>query len=203
MTLIGFDFSIKKPAACILKNNNYNFISWPYELSKTQQEAYKNSPITIIERKDTKINVKNVSEKLRYEVRNANYLATLIINSLDFNDKEIFLGFEGLSYGSKGDVILQLSSYKFILMDSLSRLVPLENMFTYAPITIKKTAGCSKRGMGKANMIEAFKLMPTKFSRYLKENESLFKTKFGNWIGHLDDLVDAFFVLKTLEKNIE
>ena len=30
MTLIGFDFSINKPAACILNDNKYTFISWPY-----------------------------------------------------------------------------------------------------------------------------------------------------------------------------
>jgi hypothetical protein len=74
-------------------------------------------------------------------------------------------------------------------------------MFTYAPITIKKTAGCSKKGTKKADMIEAFKIMPNEFSKYLRNNESLFKTKGGNWITHLDDLVDSFWALETLREK--
>jgi len=204
-TLIGCDFSINKPAACILTNNQYRFISWPYGLSKSQIEIYQKSPITIIDREDNKQKGDNVSDKLRYEVKNAKYLANLILRSLkDFINEETFIAFEGLSYGSKGDVVLQLGGYKYILMDVLSSVIPLENMFTYAPITIKKTAGCSKKGTTKADMIEAFKIMPTEFSKHLRENEGSFKTKGtkGNWIIHLDDIVDSFWALETLrEKN--
>jgi hypothetical protein len=204
-TLIGCDFSINKPAACILTNNQYRFVSWPYGLSKVQIETYRKSPITIIERADNKDKGDNVSDKLRYEVRNAKYLANLILNSLkDFVNKETLIAFEGLSYGSTGDVVLQLGGYKYILMDVLSSVIPLENMFTYAPITIKKTAGCSKKGTTKADMIEAFKIMPTEFSKHLRDNEPSFKTKGtkGNWITHVDDLVDSFWALETLrDKN--
>lgn len=201
MTLIGFDFSINKPASCILKNNQFTFISWPYGLSGPQKKVYEESPITIIERTDTKDKGEGVSDKLRYEVRNAKYLANLILNTLlPFikEDKDVYIGFEGLSYGSTGDVFLQLGGYKFILMDTLSQHIPLENMFTFAPTTIKKHAGCSKKGMGKPEMIEAFKLVNTPFSKYLKKNENTFKTKFGNWITHLDDIVDSYWVLETL-----
>jgi len=201
--LIGFDFSINKPAACIHANNQYKFISWPYGLSGPQIKAYAESPITIIDRLDTKDKGDNVSDKLRYEVKNSKYLAELILHTIfpfiehEENDK-VYLAFEGLSYGSTGDVVLQLGGYKYILMDTLSQFVPLKNMFTYAPTTIKKTAGCSKKGMGKPEMIEAFKKVNTPFSKHLRENEDTFKTKFGNWIAHLDDIVDSYWVVETL-----
>lgn len=206
MVLIGFDFSINKPAACILKGNQYHFISWPYGLSKPQRKVYEDAPITIVDRSDTKDKGDNVSEKLRYEVKNSKYLANLILDKIfPYIEKEkernVFVAFEGLSYGSTGDVVLQLGGYKYILMDVLRQFIPLDNMFTYAPTTIKKTAGCSKKGMGKPEMIEAFKKVNTPFSKHLRDNEGSFKTRFGNWITHLDDVSDSYWVVETLKKK--
>ena len=155
-------------------------------------------------RTDDKIKGDTVSDKLRYEVRNSKYLANLILDSIfpyieNEDDKNVHIAFEGLSYGSSGDVVLQLGGYKYILMDTLSQFIPLENMHTYAPTTIKKTAGCSKKGMGKSEMIEAFMLSPTLFSKHLRDHRDRFKTRFGNWIGHLDDIIDAYWVLETLK----
>ena len=200
--LIGIDFSINKPAASILKNNTYHFISWPYNLSKNIQEVYEKSPLNIVKRTDIKNKGNNITEKMRYEIENAKYLSNLIVDDLTpYLSDKTRIGFEGLSYGSFGDVMLQLSGYKFILMNIMSQIVPLKNMFTYSPITIKKTAGCSKKGMKKADMIEVFKTLSNPFSKYLRENERDFKTRKGNWIVHLDDIVDAYFTLKTLQQK--
>ena len=165
LVLIGCDFSINKPALCLQKNNKLTFISWPYSLTKPVLEVFKNSPISIIERTDNKDKGTGVSDKLRYEIKNAKYLATLILDTIKpFINNNTYIAFEGLSYGSSGNVTLQLGGYKYILMDLLSTIVPLENMETFAPITLKKTAGCSKKGTKKSDVIEAFKNMPTKFS---------------------------------------
>lgn len=201
-TLIGFDFSINKPAACILKNNQYKFVSWPFSLSGPQKKTYDLSPAIIISREDNKDKGSGVSDKLRYEVKNSVYLANLIVESLkEYKDDNIYISFEGLSYGSTGDVVLQLGGYKYMLMDKLTELTPLKNMFTYAPTSLKKTAGCSKKGMGKPEMIETFKLENNDFSKFLKNNEEMFKTPKGNWIGHLDDIVDSYWALRTLQER--
>jgi hypothetical protein len=199
-TLIGIDFSIIKSAACILKNDEYIFISWPYNLSETHLEIYKNSPVRIIKRTDIRQKTKNITEKVQFEVENSKYLARLILNVLrQYLNGGAYIAFESLSYGSHGDVILQLSSYKGVLMQMLTEVIPVENIFTFAPTTVKHTAGCSKKGMKKSDMIEVFKTRSTPFSLYLKENEEKFKTKGGkNYIPHLDDFVDAYFVLETL-----
>jgi hypothetical protein len=158
-------------------------------------------PLLLVRREDDKIKGENISSKMRYEVKNARYLAELMFNTLTYwIDKDTYIGFEGLSYASSGDVVLQLGGYKYMLMDALSKKVPLENMFTYSPITVKSIAGCAKKGMGKPDMIRAFMESDIKsdFKDGLKNNTDKFMKKGGkNYIDHLDDLVDAFWVLQT------
>jgi len=206
MVLIGCDFSINKPACCIFKDNKFHFISWPHDLPKSVLKIYSSSPsIKIIERIDVKEQSSDVSAKLRFEVKNSKYLSNLILLTLSeyIEEKNTFMAFEGLSYGSGGDSGIQLGAYKYVLMDELIKIIPLENMYTYAPITIKKTAGCSQKGKTKSDMIEAFKKTEdTEFSKYICNNEDLFKTKKGNWITHLDDIIDAYWALETLKLKL-
>ena len=79
-----------------------------------------------------------------------------------------------------------------------------ENMTTYPPITIKKTAECAKKGMGKKEMIDAFITdgKKNKFRKNLINNRELFLKKTGTYIDHLDDLVDSYWAIETyLKKN--
>ena len=205
MNLIGFDFSINKPAACVWAHDKYHFYGWPYKPQKKLPGLYKSADVHILERTDDKIKGDNVSSKMRYEVKNARYLAELLYEDLnEFLDPDTYIGFEGMSYGSSGDVVLQLGGYKYMIMDVFSKIVPLENMFTYAPTTVKKTAGCSKRGLGKHAMIEAFMASPCDhlLRHSLNFNKFVFMKKgHKNFVDHLDDLVDAYYVLETLREK--
>lgn len=201
MNIIGIDFSINKPAACIFINNSYSFISWPYGLTDKIKELYQNSNILLIDRLDNKDKGSNLTSKMIYEVCNSKYLANLIHSILlPYLNEETYIAFEGLSYGSSGDNVLQLGGYKYMLMNKLSESTPLEHMFTYSPITIKSVAKCAKKGMGKKEMINAFiELGPNcLFRNKLKDNISLFKKRGGKtWIDHLDDIVDSYWALET------
>jgi len=203
--LIGLDFSINKPAACVLFNDKCYFYAWPYLLSEKYLEIYKKAGVTIILREDTKDKGETLTSKIVYEVKNANYLSNLIVETLKpYLNKDTYIAYEGLSYASSGDVVLQLGGYKYMLMNTFSKFVPLENMFTYSPITVKSIAGCAKRGMGKSEMIKEFiKSGPIcKFRLFLYENQELFMKKGGkSWIDLLDDFVDSYFVLQTLRKK--
>jgi hypothetical protein len=204
---IGCDFSINKPAACIFTNNKYIFYAWPYNLKSSYIDTYKNAGVNIIDRIDTKDKGNDLSSKMIYEVQNAKYLAKLITETLkSFLNIDTYISFEGLSYGSSGDVSMQLGGYKYMLMEELSKLVPYENMFTYSPITIKSIAGCAKRGMGKAEMINSFiKVGPVcKFRLSLFEKREEFLKKGGKtWIDLCDDLVDSYFALETFREKKE
>jgi len=202
MNVIGIDFSINKPAACVKANNEYHFFGWPYSLQKRLPKLYEDAGVNIVSRTDDKEKGPDVSSKMRYEVQNARYLSDLMVSSLKpYIDKDTYIGFEGVSYGSSGNVILQLGGYKYMIMDALSKIVPLENMFTYSPITVKKVADCSKRGTPKSEVIEAFIRMSannTLKTAIQADRESFMKKGNKNFIDHLDDLVDAYWVLETL-----
>ena len=144
-------------------------------------------------------------------VRRASDLANMIIKSikevLDNNDvtdyNNVIIANEGFAFGAKGDATLDLSGYKYILMLKL-----YENGFrifkTYAPITLKATAGCSKRGEGKKESM---------ISMLGKENKSLHKLietlgdspealiKKTNFVLCVDDLADAYWCMKTVIKK--
>ena len=204
MYLIGIDFSINKPAACLLdtNNNQYRFFGWPYKPQKKLPKIYSDAGVIIMDRIDDKEKGDNISSKMRYEVVNAQYISQLICSTLkSYLNRNTYIALEGLSYGSSGDVILQLGGYKYMVMSKLSELVPLKNMFTYSPITVKKTAGCSKRGLGKHAVIESFisSSYENSLKTSIKKNKELFMKKGGkNYIDHLDDLVDAYWIVETL-----
>lgn len=200
-TIIGFDFSINKPTVCVLNDHSYQFISWPYNLRNNLINIYKKNGIKIIDRKDEKLSSGNISEKIQWEIKNARYLSDLIVTSLkEYLNNDTIITFEGLSYGSGGNIGLQLSGYKYILMDKFLEYIPIKNMFTYAPISLKKSAGCAKKGSGKKDMINAFLLEEenvTLKNLINKDKESFLKKGGKNWITHLDDFVDAYYLIKT------
>lgn len=202
MNIIGFDFSINKPAATIFSNDKYYFYIWPFNLSEKYSNLFKTSGVNVIKRTDEKEEKNDLSSKMRYEIENSTYLSKLIVETLvSYLNKETLISFEGLSYASSGDIGLQLSAYKYMLMLELSKFVPLSNMFTYSPMTIKSIAGCSKKGMKKIEMINAFiKNGPMcKFRVSLFEKREFMKKGGKSWIDNVDDIVDSYFAIKTLQ----
>ena len=202
-TIIGCDFSLKKPAACVLSNNVYSFYSWPNNIDKKVIEKIKNSGVTIIEREEEKPKKLSATELVHYDIIHSNNLADLIIKELSsFINKNTIFAFEGSSFASQGNVALQLTSWRYILIYKLSLIIPLKNIYTYSPQTLKATAECSKKGMGKKEMIEAFiqKGPNTKFREALI-NKELFNGGGKNYIDMTDDLVDSFWSIETYIKK--
>jgi hypothetical protein len=73
-------------------------------------------------------------------------------------------------------------------------------------MTVKSTAG--KGNFKKEQMIEAFiasddeRLRKTLLWQSLSQSPETFQTKTGKWVKPIDDLCDAYWVLRTLEKNL-
>ena len=208
MTIIGFDFSINKPAACVYTTDfpnlpTWQLYGWPFGMKQVMKDLYIKSGVNIIDREDDKEKGTDVSDLMRYGVKNSQYLSDLIRDSLMFYlNKNPYIVFEGLSYASSGAHVIQLGAYKYMLMHYLSKYVSLERMYTYSPITIKSTAGCAKKGMGKPEMINAFMNSEEdiEFRSTLINNKEKFQAgKNSNWIMHLDDIVDSYYIVKTLQ----
>ena len=81
------------------------------------------------------------------------------------------------------------------------------NFFTYSPMTVKATAG--KGNYKKEQMIDAFiqsedeSLRQTLFWQAITNNPTQFQTKKGLWVKPIDDIVDSYWVLKTMENDVE
>lgn len=196
--LLAFDFSMSKPAACMLYNNKYYFYSWP-KIDEKLKIIFRTNGVNIIDRSEPAI----LKDIMQTDVRNATNLTNDIILSLkDYLPHISYVAFEGLSYASKGNVTLSLAGWRYIFQHELSSLVSLDKMYTYSPITVKSVANCAKRGMKKADMINAFiqSNISSEFRNSLEKNPELFQTKKSQaWVTHVDDLVDSYFVLKTLK----
>jgi len=201
MIKIGFDFSLNKPAVCLQKNNKYYFFIWPLELDDKSVSKLNNADINVFNRNRIKEG-KNSSEKIRVHITMANNLSNLIIHTLkQYIDDNVIIAFEGASFASKGNISQELTAYRFILVNELAKIYGLENIFTYAPQTIKSIAGCAtKDKKGKGAMINAFtnEDLDHKFNLVLKNSPELLKKK-TNFILGIDDLTDAYFTLKTLQ----
>ncbi len=206
MNILGFDFSIVKPAACFtdFEFNNITFKIWPRDLSEKVKDIYRSAGVTVYDRVDKSNGYSVSSDKIRFEIENSIYLADLIVRSFNIYDTTL-LGFEGFSFNSGGNSGLQLSGYKYILMDRWKDKIKFADMFTYAPQTIKKTAGCSKKGEGeKKDMIQAFinSGLDNPLRNELEKDPLKFKKRGGkSWIDYLDDLVDSYYVVKTLKEK--
>ncbi len=206
MIALGCDFSINKPAVTIYKKNTYEFLIFPFTLSDNLIKIYETYGVNIFPQPELIKHQKpsSSSEKVRKEILEARLLSEHIISSICRFiqlDELTFIGFEGSSFASKGNVAQQLATYRYKLIDSLSNLIPLENIFNYAPITLKKRAGCSEKGKGKSEMIEAFiKFGPNcKLKKGLIENRELFKKRgSNNWIEYLDDIIDSYWATQEL-----
>jgi hypothetical protein len=203
--IIGFDFSINKPAACLFNNGKYSLLSWPFEHQK-ERAILESAGVKILTREDKKYKDKDSSKKMQWEVENSMYLANLITGSLTYSlsPSDTYIAFEGLSYNSSGNMAIQLGGYKYMLMRYLfDDGILFSHMETYAPITIKKTAGCSQKGKKKEDMIRAFieSGVDLQLRHELKATPEKFQKRTGTWIEHLDDLVDAFWAVETFREK--
>jgi len=203
MIYIGFDFSCNKPACCININGNYHFLVWPLELDKKSIEILATKDIVVLNRDRIEAGTTS-SEKFRVHVTMAGILAEKILKTLEIvlenKTENIKIAFEGSSFGSKGDAGLQLAGYRYILMDKLGKLYGLENIYTYAPLTIKSIAGCaSKDKKGKDSMIKALseQNIDHEFIKTLRDNSQSLKKK-TNFVSCVDDIADSFWILQTM-----
>ncbi len=201
MIYIGLDFSLNKTACCLLKNNKFSFKFWPLELDDRSIEKLKIANI-YIDNRSRILQGETSSEKFRWHIAMARNLSNKIVESLKefIGDEKVAISFEGSSFGSKGNAGLQLAGYRYILVNELGNIYGLKNIYTYAPLTIKSIAGCAtKNKRGKNSMIQAFSEIDIKhkFRDLLKNNPAALKKKI-NYVPGVDDLVDSYFILKTL-----
>ena len=209
--IFAFDFSMNKPAMVSHINNKIEFYAWPLSIDKISKEKLSKCNINIFDRNLPKVNHTGLDEHqlILEHVRRAIDLANMIVdtmNSILKNnnvDKDyVIVANEGFAFGSKGNACLDLSGYKYILMYILIQN-GYKHFRTFAPIQLKKIAGCSKRGLRKNNMIEALaneNELSHKFIKTIKYSSNELKKKTA-YVMCTDDLADAYWCLKKTIEN--
>lgn len=138
-------------------------------------------------------------------------LANIIIEDIDnfiknqgLEDYDLYVCSEGLSYASRGDATLNLATYKGVLLSKIYEHYGdhLRRLFTYAPISLKATAGCAGKDdiKDKNKMIKKYILENNQIKLRLCLANDMFKAK-KNYIAGIDDIVDSYWALKTMIKK--
>lgn len=207
MNILAFDFSCNKPAMCSYIDNEINFYIWPLNIDTKSQDILSKSNVHVYNRNLSTIKTNEYNEHtlIVEHVKRAKELANIITQTIidilaqhNITDySEVIIANEGFAYSSKGDATLQLSGYKYILMNKLID-AGFKVFRTYSPITIKATAHCAKRGSTKEDMINRLSEEDNvhKLFKILKESPEQLKKK-TNYVTCLDDVADSYWCLKT------
>lgn len=211
-SFIGIDFSINKPGICWYFKGEFNFLFCPLNMKKKDEEMYKGIPNLFYVNRNTESfelgkwsSNALVREHTIRSIEEANLIISelehLLFSDPDFDADDCWLATEGLAFASQGDSTLNLATYKGVFLSKLYEKIKIKNMFTYPPISIKSIAGCSKKEMlkDKGCMINAFlnekHLIGNGYRDALEAGHFIKKTSYC--VG-TDDLIDSFWVLKTM-----
>ena len=187
------------------------FYVWPMDIDAKSMDRLQSCDVQVYNRNLPVLSDKSLDQHqyILEHVNRASDLADIISSTIeavcikyDKDIEDVVIANEGFAFSAKGDAALQLAGYKYILMNTL-----IENGFkifkTYSPITIKKTAGCSKRGLGKDAMIDALSNEPVDnhLIQILHDDPEYLKKK-TNYVLCMDDIADSYWCYKTCLNDI-
>lgn len=223
MILLGIDFSKNSPGVTVLQNDKFHFFSFARDYKiNSHKKAYQHhvqldtevDDCTVIDYTLLEANSKKqsyITNEIN-KLKNGRTIAGKIMNAVDdsfgYYDLQVgtpwYLvraGIEGYSYGSKGNVLIDLVTMTTILKDRLERQTRSE-VFVFAPTQVK-AVGAGIGRAGKDEMFEAFISDPELSESSFKDYCSTLEIISGKIPKPIDDIIDSYFVLKTLRKELE
>jgi hypothetical protein len=221
MFFIGIDFSINSPGICIIHNNSCHWISNTVGGKTKADIAYAErvkacQDVTYLlfdNDEQSQDSIDSYSENeyrkiVRYIGRAKNLKQIILgkLHELGYTGEEaLHFGFEGFSYGSNTNNIIDIAiATGFLKSELISQFGAKMTLNVMAPGTIKKYAGSGR--YNKKEMYEVFvenrhgdvKLASSDFwalSQSLRGVKKLPKPT--------DDLIDAYFVVNALKGKLE
>ena len=218
MIYIGIDFSLNSPGACIQdQDGSYTFITFFNYGNRIWDEEGKKIPKAFSVHKELmddeailgfpynrQVTSKDFLPRERQKLEDAGNISSLMVGifSTLFEGDVVNVALEGFSYGSKGNSFIDIIQYNTFLRKALIDKYSIENLSVFQPSHVKKLAG--KGNANKHYMAEAFQndvlndksLRSTKLWKWCQGKD--FSTKIPKPI---DDIVDAYFILKALKAN--
>jgi len=184
MIYCGIDFSINSTGICIINKNKLEFISFSRKvIAKKNLPVLDSLKIKLIE------NLENKNSDEHAKLEDAIYTTNKIFELIKHCD---IIGIEGLSFGSTGNRLAEISGYQYLLR----KLIHDTNkpFYIYPPKTIKKFVG--NGNYDKEQIISTF--IQNEHNWLAIKLKKLSLTKHFKPI---DDLIDAYYIVKML-KNI-
>lgn len=171
MTIVSIDFSILYPGICIAKDfKEFKWVSIVNtKITKKEREnldglvkLYPNLSISYTSSKRKTEEEYHLTE--RTKLINYQELVNLIIKEIleKTDDENIICSIEGISYGSKGNALVDISQSTGILKIKLIEEVlknQHERLFVFSPSELKNAIG-AKGNAGKLDIFEKFKSDP-------------------------------------------
>jgi Holliday junction resolvasome RuvABC endonuclease subunit len=164
MTIVSIDFSILYPGICICKDfKEFKWLSVVNtKIRKVDREnldyLVQNYPNIKITKTDT-VRKTHPEYHITERVKLINYqeLISKIITELllEVGDDEVIVAIEGISFGSKGNSLVDISQSTGILKHELLTRVLKNNadrLFIFSPSELKNAIGCK----GNANKMDIF-----------------------------------------------
>lgn len=199
----SIDFSINSTCVGILSDEGYSWYHFGRE--KTSYFDLGEDCFTrMIFPKRTK--GEDYCSTERQKLHDSSELCSSILGVLKQNHVTA-VAFEGHSFNSKGNSLLELVAYQFLLRNMIKNSLGIstERMFFYSPITVKSFAGGAK--FKKKDML--MKFLETD-DILLKENPVFSKISSGiervikgeEIVKPVDDLVDSYWILKKLQQDV-
>jgi len=200
--IASIDFSINSTCVCILLDGNYTWHHFSREGMKHFDLGEKGFVSHVLPKR---VQGSNYCSSERMKIIDAQILCSSITEVLKKNHITA-IALEGHSFNSKGNSLLELASYQFLLRNMIIKeILEPERMFFYSPVTIKSFAGGAR--FKKPDMLNAFLSSEDqqleKNPIYIKmksQLENLIKKE--NVVKPIDDLVDSYWILKKLQTDV-
>jgi len=213
--IFGADFSIKSPAVCVrYPDGSLDFLSFPRTdvIKEDLEITLKECGVLVTKLQKEPSLPKNaiLTQRERSSLDDSWTEISAIIEGIKACDDSYveYWGIEGFSFASTGNRLAQLSGYQWLLRHNISLTFGLESkdMWVFAPMTVKATAG--KGNFKKEQMIDAFLndedpgLREHPFWKKMTTEPTAFQNKRGAWLKPIDDIIDSYWILRTLERHM-
>lgn len=209
--VVGIDFSIKSTAVTLITNDGTHHFYTFARKSVAKEDFFitlRNAGVHVITLNDEPPLEKtaNLTAKERSSIKDALMQTEAIARMLSTWSltEEDSIAIEGFSFGSTGNRLAQISGYQWLLRSLIIQhcgITP-DRLWFFSPMTIKATAG--KGNFKKEQMIEAFinNEVDHAFHSDLTTAPLSYQTKRGQWLKPLDDIIDSYWIVKTLQKTL-
>lgn len=206
---IGIDFSLTSPAFCIINNDKIKVISL-YKVDDIDKQAKNKKYIYLTDCKDVTSYLLEKpkaegsyeeGERLKLQIYQ-NFVQRIISALVEEvpQGSDIVIGMEGISFGSSGNTLIDISMSTALLRQELVKtFLPkgdYSKLHIWSPSSIKKYAG--RGNFKKFEMYEALLLRPeiqdAEFIKALHRNKPDWITKGGAVTKPVEDLVDAVWI---------